>query len=554
VITAAEWKLLGEELVKIAASENKTVQRWFIDNMCWILNEKTNPPTKMKFTPNAMQAKFLDEMWFFNTILKARQHGFSSLLAIISCVMALLNDNYRIGIIDRTDSEAQKKLQKVRFTYDNLDNMEDKRTGPLGSAIKQVIPLVPPTNAHTMTFANGSVIYASTSFRGGALNLLWISELGAIARDNPLKADEIMGGSMEAVAPGNIVVIESTHEGGRFGENYRMIRLAQKSPPHPYMSNLQWKFHFYGWHENPQYSYPLYPGQTIQPTPEEVDYFTKLEAEIGRKLSDEQKNWYIQKSAMQRDMARQYPGTPEEALRAQTEGAIYAADIGKLRSQNRVTDLICDRTAPLFTSWDIGMNDATGIWLLQIVGPDIHAVDFSCANGAHPAEHAATVMKWERTYDRPISAHYLPHDARQNKAGTTWEILLQEAGLRNIKVVPRTPDLWAGIAKVRQLLPRFRFNAKTCEKEFPMGRDKIWPSGLSALEGYRKKILAEGGIETAIPVHDECESGASSLRTFAEAHALGMLVGPTAIEKASRRSVPLAQMPERALMGPSKRR
>lgn len=530
MITADDWQAIGAEMRSAAARAGQSLERWLLEQICWLLDERDSPPRTVQFVPNDAQREFLDSMWYWNEILKARQQGFSALLSLLVFVFSLTHENYRAGIIDRTDLEAKKKLSRIRFAYDNLGRTE------LGHAFKQAFSLVSPTNDHTISFANGSQIYAATSLRGGTLNFLWISELGTIALKDPAKAEEIMGGSLEAVHPGNIIVSESTHEGGRYGEHYRLIRLAQKSPPPEARSNMQWAFHFFGWWKNRRYAVPLFPGRVLDASPEQLKYFERLEAETGTRLTDAQKNWYVQKAATQRDMARQYPGTSEEALRAVSEGAIYADLITRLRAQGRICDLVYAPESPLFTSWDLGESDASGVWLLQLVGPDIHALDFHCGNGMTPREHADRVLEWEREWRGLIAANYVPHDAAQRKAGTTWAKELKKAGLANIQIVQRIPDVWIGINQTRQLLPRFRFNARTCDdKEFPQPGDRVWPSGLGALEGYRKKVELEGGAEKSVPVHDACESGASSLRTFAEAHARGLLVGPTAQEVGQRR-------------------
>ena len=535
--------LCAEILTQAQAQGCDTIERFLLEKICWLLDERESPPKRCLFVANDAQREFLDAMWYWNEILKARQQGFSALLALLVFVFCLTKPDFRAGIIDRTDQEAKKKLARIKYAYDNL------HLTPLGAMFKADLPLISPSNDHTLTFANGSQIYAATSLRGGTLSFLWISELGTIALKDPGKAEEIMGGSLEAVHPGNIVVSESTHEGGRYGEHYRLIRLAQKSPPAEYRSNMQWAFHFFGWWKNPRYAVALPPGRPLALTPELSDYFAKLEAEAGITVSDEQKNWYAQKSATQRDMARQYPGTPEEALRATSEGAIYADLINRLRAQGRVCDLVMEPGSQLLTSWDLGESDATGVWLVQVVGPDKHALDFHCANGMTPAEHAAKMLQWEREWKKPIAAHYLPHDAHQRKAGSSWLIELKKAGLTNLVLVPRIPDVWVGINQTREVLPTFRFNARTCEREFPQPGDRVWPSGLAALEGYRKKVEAVSGAEKPIPVHDECESGASALRTFCEALKGGRLVGPSRMEQDSRRE---SQGPQRAKMGISR--
>lgn len=547
-LTEQDWKTIAAQINADAAREGIPHCEWILRHLFMLVDERQNPPKPMRFVPSFVQQQFLRAMHYLTDVLKARQHGISSLQALLILYFCLFRLNYRAGIIDRTDQEARKKLQKIRYAYDHMDDAAvlGEPMAALGAALKQAMPLIPPSNEHTLTWANGSNVYAATSLRGGTINYLWISEFGKIAADDPKRAAEIMAGSLESVHPGNIAVIESTHEGGRYGENFRMIRLAQKSPKTP--SLMQWKLLFFPWQSNPAYSLPLSPGETLKIPAHLLRYFAELEKKSGTKLSDAQKNWYVQKSAVQRDMARQYPGTVEEALNAQVEGAIYGEQIALLRAQGRVCDFACDGAAPLWTFWDIGMSDFTAIWLVQFVGFDIHALDYHTGNGMTPAEHAAQLLRWERVHQRPITLHYLPHDANnRGQSGKTYVDLLREAGVANVKVVPRTPDLWAGINALRAILPRFYFHGTNCERETELPTGIVLPSGLGAMEGYRRKVEAnEGGAIVELPLHNEASHGASALRTLAEAHARGMLTGVSAREVESRRA---AGGPKTALMG-----
>ena len=56
------------------------------------------------FRPNRAQRRFIDKLHHRNIILKARQLGFTTLIAIMWLDHALFNDNVRCGII------AQDKL------------------------------------------------------------------------------------------------------------------------------------------------------------------------------------------------------------------------------------------------------------------------------------------------------------------------------------------------------------------------------------------------------------------------------------------------------------
>ena len=85
--------------------------------------------------------------------------------------------------------------------------------------------------------------------------MLLISELGYISFFNPKKAQEIKTGALNTVHKGNIVIIESTHEGGKYGVNYDMIKVAQESPADPpALTETDWRFHFFAWWQDPNYT------------------------------------------------------------------------------------------------------------------------------------------------------------------------------------------------------------------------------------------------------------------------------------------------------------
>lgn len=498
-------------------------QRWRLANL-YFIEDKNG--VKRKFAPNAVQTAFLGSFWWLNVILKARQLGLSTVIQVLMLDRALFHPNQTLGIIDKTDEDAKKKLRKMAFAYEHLDDTDDPRTAPLGHLLKRTVRVI-RSNAREIEFSNGSKIWAGTSLRGGTVNFLHVSELGPIAYEFPEKAAEIAAGSLNTVHQGNIVVIESTHKGGRSGLNYEMIRLARKTGPKP-QTVMDWKFFFYAWWQDPTYTLPLY-GQRLNLTLDQAKYFHELETKNGIKLTDEQKHFYVKKAQNPKvSMFTEFPSTAEEALQAVTEGAIYGKELLELRSKGRIRDLEPDGSAPFFTFWDIGTSDYTCVWLVQFVGLDILAVDYYTCYGERPAHYAAKMIEWERHYGIGINAHYMPHDAAHKLVlvgGKSWVDMLKEAGLRTIKVVPRTPDYWIGIQHLRSLLHRFYFNAKTTEKDFELPSGRLLPSGLGALEGYHTTVEAEGGKIKEEPVHSEHSHGADALRTLSEAHNRGMLEG-----------------------------
>jgi hypothetical protein len=111
-----------------------------------------------------------------------------------------------------------------------------------------------------------------------------------------------------------------------------------------------------------------------------------------------------------------------------------------------------------------------------------------------------------------MAATILPHDALATmNSGKTFLNELSEVGLINCKVVPRTHDIWIGINRLRQILPRFTFRIPACER------------GLEALCNYRTVRTTSTGIAVDEPVHDWSSHSASALKVIAEAEAANML-------------------------------
>jgi|SRR5215217_72280 len=503
---------------------------WRLGNLYWIEDENGK---KVKFRLNWAQRAFFSSMWWLNTILKARQLGLSTFIMILELDRSLFNSNQTCGIIDKTQPDASKKLARIAFAYDHLDDPDDPTTAHLGAAVKQAVGLA-KANTKELEFTNGSKIWCGTSLRGGTVQFLWISELGYIAFFDPKRAAEIKAGALNTVHAGNIVVIESTHEGGKYGLNYEMIKVAQAAPPPEKMTTLDWRFHFYAWHKNPNYILPLVGPLELKK--EEVDYFRDLEKNEGIGLTAEQKHWYVKKERVQGDaMKKEHPSTPEEALNAVVTGAIYGKIVSKLRRERRIVDFVHSSEVPLYSFFDIGYSDFGTVWLIQMVGRDILALDYYSAHNENAAHFANKLVEWEREYGQPIVCDYLPHDADHKEKGSGKSFLdfFKEAGRKTTKIVPRVPDLWVGINALRALLPRFMFHLTKTAVEFK-GVDVVMPSGITCVEAYHTKVDDSGATIQEAPVHDAYSHGASALRTFAEAHMRGMLEGTSTTARETR--------------------
>ena len=209
---------------------------------------------------------------------------------------------------------------------------------------------------------------------------------------------------------------------------------------------------------------------------------------------------------------------------AAVRGSIYGKEVQKAREDFRVKAFAIEKGFPVYTFWDIGQSDYTCVWFVQFIGRDICLCDYYSANKMFPAHYANKVMAWRDTHQVTIGGNYLPHDAANaGPSGRTYMSYLQEAGLSNMHVVPRTPDVWLGIHELRSIFPRVFIHSDNCGKQLGDANEKI-PSGIDCLEYYHTREKSDNGIISEQPVHDEFSHGADAIRTMAEAYRLGMIV------------------------------
>ncbi len=168
-------------------------------NTLYYIQDKSGK--KIRFKLNWTQQELYNNVWYCNVILKARQLGISTFICLLFLDRCLFNSNKSAGIIAHTMDDAQQLFRKIKFAYDCLPE-----------AIKKEITCDNDT-AQMLKFSNGSSLRVGTSLRSSTFQYLHISEFGKICAKYPDKAEEIITGSLNTVAPGQYIFIESTAEG-----------------------------------------------------------------------------------------------------------------------------------------------------------------------------------------------------------------------------------------------------------------------------------------------------------------------------------------------------
>lgn len=473
-------RLLANEIEAVTVGDAE----WRIDNL-YRIQDKNG--AEVKFIRNPAQRDFWNAMWYLNVILKARQLGFSTLIALIILDGCLFTPNLAAGIIDFNIDDAKKKLAKIKFAYDRLP-----------AALRAKAPLV-ADNTETLRFGNGSRIEVGVSHRGGTLQVLHVSEFGKISAMRPDKATEIKRGAFGTIAAGQRIFVESTAE-GMGGEFHDMVERAEKAEKEGLaVSKMDFKLHFFGWHRDPDYRL-IHEGMVI--TTEVREYFAAIRANHGIVCDPAQIAWY--QAMFNRlgwdGMYQEYPSTAEEAFKASVEGAYFKRQMTKMRGDRRIGDVPYDEGRLVNTFWDIG-NDGTFIWFHQTDGVRHRLIDCYANEGEQITHYVRVVKQKQSDFGWVFGKHYGPHDLAVNDWGGSGKSRYRQAEELGLKftVVPRIDDKDDAIDAARMFLGMCWINATHCAK------------GIQSLDNYRQRWNDQLGIWSGDPLHNNASHGADAL-------------------------------------------
>lgn len=439
------------------------------------------------FRMNESQAKFASERHGMDVILKARQAGFTTFIQLDMLDDCLFCPNTSAGVIAHNLNDAKAFFaDKIKFAYDNLP------------AEFRAVVSAEQDAADSMKFSNGSSIRVGTSLRSGTLQRLHVSEYGKLCAKYPEKAREVRTGAFNTVQVGQTITIESTAE-GQAGDFYDMCEHARKKEEMgAELTALDFKFHFSPWWKSAEYR--LSPVGVVV-TSEMAKYFDMLESQ-GVTLDAEQRAWYVKKAEQQGDdIKREFPSLPKEAFEASIEGAYFSTQMTTMRKQSRICRIpILD--APVYTTWDLGLDDSMAIVFWQDVGMERRAIDYYENNGEGFGHYARILRDKGYSYAR----HYMPHDAEQrmlNKDATTRRYEAEQTGIKPIEVVKRIATMQDGIEASRNFMPSVYIDETRCSQL------------VKCLDSFRKEWDDKRGAYKDHPLHDWSSHGYKAFETAA---------------------------------------
>lgn len=187
----------------------------------------------------------------------------------------------------------------------------------------------------------------------------------------------------------------------------------------------------------------------------------------------------------------------ECSFEAAIRGAYYAHDIAEAREDGRIIGRLYDKHLPVWTAWDLGIDDATAIWFFQVMRNEIRWIDYEEESGEALPFYAKLLADKPYIYE----GHILPHDVkvRELSTGRSRMDTLSDLGLKGIEVAPRM-NPGDGINAARVILARSWFDIDHCAR------------GIECLDNYRKEWDAKRQVFKPHPLHDWSSHGADAFR------------------------------------------
>jgi hypothetical protein len=250
-------------------------------------------------------------------------------------------------------------------------------------------------------------------------------------------------------------------------------------------------------------------------TPAGHNHFYDLLETAKGQLAEGSSDWYykickasdtgiVRPEELEAAQAQMTPEQYEQEYECSFTAAIIGAYYGKLLSDaddtGRVTRVPYDPAYPVYTAWDLGINDSTAIWFAQVFrGGSVNVIDYYESSGVGLDHYADVLNRKEYTYGE----HLAPHDIEVRELGSGKSRLetAYSLGVR-FRVIPKM-KVADGINAARMLIPKCYFDRDKCGE------------GLEMLRQYRQDWDEKRKIFRDHPRHDYTSHAADAFRYLA---------------------------------------
>jgi len=179
-------------------------------------------------------------------------------------------------------------------------------------------------------------------------------------------------------------------------------------------------------------------------------------------------------------------------------GAYYWKEYDEAEKSNRFTNVPYEINSPVYTIWDLGIGDAMAIGFYQVVGQEVHKIDYYEKSNEGFPHFVKMLQDKEYVYGR----HFMPHDVKARELGTGKTRLETAQALLGEDMVSVVPLLSVqdGIDAGRALFKRLWVDKTKCRE---------W---LNLIPQYTKEYDEDKKIFKDRPLHDWTSHGADEFR------------------------------------------
>lgn len=186
-------------------------------------------------------------------------------------------------------------------------------------------------------------------------------------------------------------------------------------------------------------------------------------------------------------------------------GQIYEQELKLMQEERRFCAVRHDKTCPVHTFWDLGINDHAAFLFVQFLGKEVRIIDMMKGSDRALRDHWVPEIK-RKAMDLGYvyGGHWLPHDAAQrDKFGGESLFDSVKKVLPDCHILPRPNLKLEAIQKARSMFDSVWIDRTRCQDLF------------DDLSNYKRKRDEVNNVWSNEPVHNEASHTADAFAYIA---------------------------------------
>lgn len=190
------------------------------------------------------------------------------------------------------------------------------------------------------------------------------------------------------------------------------------------------------------------------------------------------------------------------SFEAAIPGSIWGEAIANVTQREGVREVEHLEGFPVHTAWDLGRDDDTAVWFYQVIGNELHIIDYYADNFREIPFYAQMLRDKTEKYGYQYGVHWVPHDAVPTRLGMGGKSMMQQFIDEKVGQFAVVPNMGKdkGIQAARATFKLCYFDR---EKTF---------AGLEHLKSYHRKYDEKTKTFSEQPEHDQSSHAADAWR------------------------------------------